>query len=182
MAAWLDAHLPAGWRVMVSPATRTCETAGALTADFVIDSALSTSATPQGLLKAAGWPDGRGTVVVVGHQPTLGAAAGLALTGAIQPWNVKKGSIWWISRDDEGGVACETPLGSNLSPVAATLVNELFDLCALRTAKAEAGCALLSVVLRGVIQPEPQLKQIHLVRGRNGVFIKERDLIGRGIV
>lgn len=114
MAAWLDAHLPAGWRVMVSPATRTCETAGALTADFVIDSALSTSATPQGLLKASGWPDGRGTVVVVGHQPTLGAAAGLALTGAIQPWNVKKGSIWWLSRDDEGGVTVRAVLAPGI--------------------------------------------------------------------
>ena len=114
MATWLEAHLPAGWRVMVSPATRTCETAGALTADFVIDSALSTSATPQGLLKAAGWPDGRGTVVVVGHQPTLGAAAGLALTGVIQPWNVKKGSIWWLSRDDEGGMTMRAVLAPGI--------------------------------------------------------------------
>jgi len=114
MATWLEAHLPAGWRVMVSPATRTCETAGALTADFVIDSALSTSATPQGLLKAAGWPDGRGTVVVVGHQPTLGAAAGLALTGVIQPWNVKKGSIWWLSRDDEGGMTVRAVLAPGI--------------------------------------------------------------------
>lgn len=114
MAGWLDAHLPAGRRVMVSPATRTCETAEALTADFVIDSALSTSATPQGLLKAAGWPNGRGTVVVVGHQPTLGAAAGLALTGAIQPWNVKKGSIWWISSDDEGSVTVRAVLAPGI--------------------------------------------------------------------
>lgn len=114
MAGWLTAHLPEGWRVMVSPATRTCETAAALTADFVIDSALSTSTTPQGLLKAAGWPDGHGTVIAVGHQPTLGAAAGLALTGAVQPWNVKKGSIWWISRDDEGGVTVRAVLASGI--------------------------------------------------------------------
>lgn len=114
MAGWLTAHLPAGWRVMASPAARTCETASALTADFDIDPALSTAATPPGLLKAAGWPDGRGTVVVVGHQPTLGAAAGLALTGAIQPWNVKKGSIWWISSDDEGGVTVRAVLAPGI--------------------------------------------------------------------
>lgn len=114
MAVWLTAHLPEGWRVMASPATRTCETASALTADFEIDPALSTAATPQGLLKAAGWPDGRGTVVVVGHQPTLGAAAGLALTGAIQPWNVKKGSIWWISRDDEGSIMVRAVLAPGI--------------------------------------------------------------------
>ncbi len=114
MADWLTAHLPGDWRVMASPAVRTCETANALAVDFVIDTALSTSATPQGLLKAAGWPGGRGTVVVVGHQPTLGAAAALALTGSIQPWNVKKGAIWWISRDDQGEVMVRAVLAPGI--------------------------------------------------------------------
>jgi phosphohistidine phosphatase len=104
MAAWLGPRLPAGWRGLVSPAVRTRETALALTEDFELEPAVSTSATPQGLLRAAGWPDGRGTVVVVGHQPTLGAAAALALTGKVQAWNVKKGALWWIRRDDEGGI------------------------------------------------------------------------------
>ncbi len=104
MAAWLAPRLPAGWRLMSSPAARTRETAAALAKDFAVEPALSTSATPQGLLRAAGWPDGRGTVVVVGHQPTLGAAAALALAGEAQAWNVKKGAIWWIRRDDNGGI------------------------------------------------------------------------------
>jgi phosphohistidine phosphatase len=104
MAAWLAAHLPAGYRVLVSPATRTQETAAALTEHAVIDKAVSTTATPQGVLKAAGWPEGTGTVVVVGHQPTLGAVAALALTGEAQAWSVKKGAIWWIARDDDGDV------------------------------------------------------------------------------
>lgn len=102
MAAWLAARLPAGYRVIVSPAVRTRETAVALTEDFSIEDAVSTMATPQELLKAAGWPAGGGTVVVVGHQPTLGAAAALALTGEVQGWNVKKGAIWWIACDDDG--------------------------------------------------------------------------------
>lgn len=104
MAAWLAAHLPAGYRVLVSPAMRTQETAAALTEHAVIDNAVSTAATPQGVLKAAGWPEGTGTVVVVGHQPTLGAVAALALTGEAQAWSVKKGAIWWIARDDDGDV------------------------------------------------------------------------------
>ncbi|MBS1220048.1 MAG: putative phosphohistidine phosphatase [Proteobacteria bacterium] len=104
MAAWLAVHLPAGYRVLVSPATRTQETAGALTEHAVIEKAVSTAATPQGVLKAAGWPEGTGTVVVVGHQPTLGAVAALALTGEAQAWSVKKGAIWWIARDDDGDV------------------------------------------------------------------------------
>lgn len=114
MADWLSSQLPAGWRVIASPAARTCETAAALTADFITDPALSTAATPQGLLKAAGWPGGEGTVVVVGHQPTLGAAAGLALTGVPQPWNVKKGAIWWITRDDNDGIMVRAVLAPGI--------------------------------------------------------------------
>lgn len=99
MAAWLDAQLPSRRRVLVSPAQRTRETAAAFSGDVIIEPAVSTSATPQGLLRAAGWPDAEGTVVVVGHQPTLGAAAALALTGRATSWRVKKGAIWWISLD-----------------------------------------------------------------------------------
>ncbi len=104
MAAWLATHLPAGYRVIVSPAARTQETAAALTGQAIIEKAVSTAATPQDVLKAAGWPEGSGAVVVVGHQPTLGAAAALVLTGEAQAWSVKKGAIWWIARDDDGDV------------------------------------------------------------------------------
>lgn len=114
MAAWLSARLPANCRVITSPAVRTRETAGALTENFKVEKAVSTMATPQGLLKAAGWPSGNGTVVIVGHQPTLGAAAALALTGEAQAWNVKKGSIWWISCDDEGGIMLRAVLAPGI--------------------------------------------------------------------
>lgn len=102
MAAWLAARLPADCRVIVSPAARTRETAVAFTEQVVIEKALSTAATPQGVLKAAGWPDGAGTVIVVGHQPTLGAAAALALTGEAAAWSLKKGAIWWLAHDADG--------------------------------------------------------------------------------
>lgn len=102
MAAWLTGRLPADYRVLVSPAARTRETAAALSENGIIEKKVSTAATPQGVLKAAGWPDGAGTVVVVGHQPTLGAAAALALTGEAAAWSLKKGAIWWLVRDAEG--------------------------------------------------------------------------------
>lgn len=102
MAAWLAARLPADCRVMVSPAVRTRETAAAFTAQVIIEKALSTAGTPQGVLKAAGWPDGAGTVMVVGHQPTLGAVAALALTGEAAAWSLKKGAIWWLAGDAAG--------------------------------------------------------------------------------
>lgn len=110
MAAWLSAHLPADRRVLSSPAARACETAAALAVDFSVEPALSTAARAQGVLKTAGWPDGSGTVVVVGHQPTLGEAAALALTGQTQGWAVKKGAIWWIRRDDDGAVSVRAVL------------------------------------------------------------------------
>ena len=102
MAAWLAARLPADCRVIVSPAARTRETAAAFTEQVVIEKALSTAATPQGVLKAVGWPDGAGTVIVVGHQPTLGATAALALTGEAAAWSLKKGAIWWLAHDADG--------------------------------------------------------------------------------
>jgi phosphohistidine phosphatase len=104
MASWLDQQLPRPRRVLSSPARRARETAAALCADAVIEAALSTAATPAGLLQAAGWPNARDTVVVVGHQPTLGAAAALALTGSAEPWAIKKGAIWWLRRDEDGSV------------------------------------------------------------------------------
>jgi len=100
MAAWLAGRLPGDYRVVCSPAARARETAAALSGKPQIEKAVSTAATPQSLLKAAGWPGGSGAVVVVGHQPTLGAAAALALTGEASAWSLKKGAIWWLSCED----------------------------------------------------------------------------------
>ena len=97
MASWLEARLPRDARVLASPARRAQQTAQALTAKFRTSAALNTATTPQALLKAAGWPHGAETVVVVGHQPTLGAAVALALTGAAADWSFKKGAIWWLA-------------------------------------------------------------------------------------
>lgn len=102
MAAWLTEQLSGDCRVIVSPAMRTRETAAAFTDKPVIDKAVSTSATPQGVLQAAGWPDAAGTIVVVGHQPTLGATAALALTGEAAAWSLKKGAVWWLAHDEDG--------------------------------------------------------------------------------
>jgi len=102
MAVWLAEQLPSGYRVMTSPAQRARETAAALTEHAVVTKAASTLATPEGVLEAAGWPDGAGTVVVVGHQPTLGAAAALALTGNAAAWDMSKGAIWWLARRGGG--------------------------------------------------------------------------------
>src|SRR5688500_2933685 len=66
MAAWLERHLPASARVIVSPAVRAQQTAEALSRDLHTDERVNTGARPHDVLKAAGWPDASTAVVVVG--------------------------------------------------------------------------------------------------------------------
>ena len=100
MGAWLDARLPKAARMIVSPAVRAQQTAKALQREAQTSDLVNTGAHARDILKAAGWPDGSGTVVVVGHQPTLGAATALALTGKAAGWHLKKGAIWWLSAQE----------------------------------------------------------------------------------
>lgn len=105
MAAWLDERLPDAVRVLVSPAVRAQQTAAALTnrKQKTVDS-LAPDGTVQDVLLAAGWPDARQPVVIVGHQPTLGRAASLLLVGEERDWAIKKGAVWWLQhrqRDED---------------------------------------------------------------------------------
>jgi phosphohistidine phosphatase len=103
MAAWLNRHLPATARVIVSPARRTQQTAAALERKFRTVAALAPDASVTSLLEAARWPESKEAVLVVGHQPTLGQAAAHLLSGADHAWAVKKGAVWWLrSRQREG--------------------------------------------------------------------------------
>src|SRR4051812_8448536 len=70
-AAWLDSRLPRDARVLVSPAVRAQQTAEALARDAQTSEQVNVGAQASELLKAAGWPSGSGTIVVIGHQPTL---------------------------------------------------------------------------------------------------------------
>ena len=103
MAAWLNRQLPAGAKVLVSPARRAQQTAAALDRKFKTSPALAPDATVDALLQAVRWPDAREPVLVVGHQPTLGLAAAYLLSGQAQAWPVRKGAAWWLrarERDD----------------------------------------------------------------------------------
>jgi phosphohistidine phosphatase len=51
-------------------------------------------------LHAARWPDAGGTVLVVGHQPTLGEVASHLIGCEDTTLSIKKGSIWWFSQRD----------------------------------------------------------------------------------
>lgn len=103
MAAFLRPRLPENTRILVSPAKRTQQTVQALTRHFETESAVGTSAAPEDLLAAAGWPEGDGCVLVVGHQPTLGQTAALLLGEPAACFSVKKGAVWWLSRREREG-------------------------------------------------------------------------------
>ncbi|MGB0126416.1 MAG: histidine phosphatase family protein [Rhodocyclaceae bacterium] len=97
MAKWLAKRLPAHVRILASPAVRCQQTAAALDMPFETSAKLGTAGSVRDLLLTTGWPVGDGTVLVVGHQPTLGETAALLLCGAQAEWTVKKGAIWWLA-------------------------------------------------------------------------------------
>jgi phosphohistidine phosphatase len=104
VAAWLNRQLPAGTRVLASPARRTLQTAAALDRKLKTVPALAPDGSVEGLLHAARWPDAREPVLVVGHQPTLGLAAAYLLCGQPLPWAVRKGAAWWLRGRERDGV------------------------------------------------------------------------------
>ena len=114
MAEWLDKRLPKSARLLVSPAVRAQQTAEPLAREKQTCAEVMSGAQPSAVLKAAGWPDGKGTVVIVGHQPTLGAAAALAITGRPTGWRMKKCGVWWMSSDGGDGPAVVAVLTPDL--------------------------------------------------------------------
>lgn len=96
MSLWLDRQLPEGTRILVSPARRTVQTAEALARKYKIKQELAPSGSAAELLELVQWPDAKGTVLVVGHQPTLGQAVAKLLGLSAAECSVKKGSVWWL--------------------------------------------------------------------------------------
>ncbi len=115
VAKWLREHVKGKVRVVASTALRAQQTAQALMNDFDISSDIAVGASPQDVLNLVGWPNGEGTIIVVGHQPTLGQVASLLLTGKEADGQIKKGAIWWFRTRGEG-MEIETLLHAVISP------------------------------------------------------------------
>lgn len=102
MAGWLRARLPKQTRIIVSPAQRARQTAMALTEHFEIVRDLAPGESPAAALSAARWPEDKGAVLLVGHQPTLGMLASMLIAGEPIPWSIRKGAVWWLSHRIRG--------------------------------------------------------------------------------
>lgn len=115
IAAFLHRHLPDHTRILVSPTTRTKQTAAALTDRFTLAPGIAPGASPQDVLQAARWPDAGGTVLIIGHQPTLGEVAAELLGCGDYPLSIKKGGLLWFSRREREGLA-QTALRLFITP------------------------------------------------------------------
>lgn len=98
VAKWLRHRLEPDAVILASPAARTVQTVESLTDQYRTVESISPGASPDAVLAAAQWPEGIAqTVVIVGHQPTLGLVASRLVTGDAVEWTIKKGALWWIT-------------------------------------------------------------------------------------
>ncbi len=101
VAQWLLQRLSGKFSVISSPAARAQQTAEALQANFKTVKALAPGAQVKDMLQAANWPDHKGAVVLVGHQPDFGRAVAYLVAGQEAEWRIKKGGFWWVSNKNE---------------------------------------------------------------------------------
>lgn len=115
MAAWLERQLPQGLRMLASPARRTEQTALALGRPFKRRAELLPQGSPEDLLALVRWPQRRGAVLVVGHQPVLGQTAAQLLGMPAAECTLRKGAVLWLRQRQRQGEN-QTVLLAALSP------------------------------------------------------------------
>ncbi|MFL9872486.1 phosphohistidine phosphatase SixA [Paraburkholderia megapolitana] len=101
---WLRARIDPDALILVSPAVRTVQTAESLSDQYRVVREIAPDASADAVLAAAGWPNGVAqTVVIVGHQPTLGHVAARLLAHSGASWPVKKAGVWWFESRERAG-------------------------------------------------------------------------------
>lgn len=103
IAKWLDLQLPENTRILCSPALRCEQTVLPLGREYTLCRELAPDAGAALLLDAALWPDARRTVLVAGHQPTLGQAIARLMGLKDENCPVRKGAIWWLRSRERNG-------------------------------------------------------------------------------
>ena len=71
---------------------------------FKIHPDLAPGATAEQVLTAAHWPDSRESVLIVGHQPTLGQIASILMGVEKQEWALRKASVWWFAQRERNSI------------------------------------------------------------------------------
>lgn len=115
IAHWLDRQLPEGTRILVSPACRSEQTVLALGRKYKVKAELAPGCTVAQLLELAQWPNAKGTVLLVGHQPTLGQTIAELIGLSATECAVKKGAVWWL-RNRERAQLSQTVVVTVQSP------------------------------------------------------------------
>lgn len=119
VAKWLRPRLESSAVILSSPAARTVQTIETLTDQYRTVRELAPGGSVADVLTAAGWPEGIApTVVVVGHQPTLGAVAAKLMSGVDDSWSLKKGGLIWLqsrSRDSVGQAVLKAAISPELA-------------------------------------------------------------------
>jgi phosphohistidine phosphatase len=118
IAKWLKARIDDDALLLASPATRTIQTVEAFGDRYKVVDELAPGRSAQAVLDAAGWPEGIAeTVVVIGHQPTLGQVAAELMTGHPGDWSIKKSGVWWFqsrSRNGDGQTVLRAVMNPDL--------------------------------------------------------------------
>jgi phosphohistidine phosphatase len=115
VAQWLKPRLPGDYVILVSPAKRAQQTAAALDLPYTTERRIGVQADIAELIAAGNWPERKGMVILVGHQPTLGQLAARLLSGRPSDWNIRKGALWWFSSRTRYGDT-QTVLRAVISP------------------------------------------------------------------
>ena len=117
VAEWLLQRLPSRFELISSPAARAQQTAEALGIPVKTAKEIAPGAAVSAIVKAAGWPDKKGTVVLVGHQPDLGQVAAFLVCGSKAGMSIKKGGLWWLTdrvRDGDAEVVVRAVVSPDL--------------------------------------------------------------------
>lgn len=108
IARWMSARLTGPVHVVSSPAQRTRQTAAALAADAVLDERLAPDTGVEAYLdvvRDAIAERKHASVVLVGHQPMLGALAARLLLGEDLSLAFHKAACWWFRMPGDPGEA-----------------------------------------------------------------------------
>ena len=122
VAEWLHGRLPGNTKIYASPARRAQQTAQALSdiahRKFRTVEGLAPGANVDDVLAAIDIDSAKGTVVVVGHQPTLGQVVSRLLGADERDWSIKKGGLVWLTRresSDEAGPVVRAVISPDLA-------------------------------------------------------------------